>query len=114
MQHTWSFDYNQKLNPENLAKFMESQSKELGIFLSYYYKKQGAHADDVSLKSAPEFQTPKNGRFTLEFQLVYFNACLDINEQEKEEMKIDFEYQETANKLLLTGENWPERGMDEI
>jgi hypothetical protein len=52
--------------------------------------------------------------FELAFELVFFNACLAIHEQEKEEMEIGFEFDELNQKLELKGAYWPERGMDEI
>jgi hypothetical protein len=114
MQETWTFDYSTFIEPEGLSDFLRIKSMELGIFLSYYYKKEGAVAENAALKASPLFETSKSGNFILEFDLIFFNACLAIHEKEKSEMKIEFELDEKANQLTLTGAYWPERGMDEI
>ena len=115
MQETWTFDFLPKSNPtEDLKRLLTEKEKELGIFVSYYYKKEGAVAEKVKLKSGPEFQSKTIGSMVLEFDLVHFNACLAIHEQAREEMKIRFEIDEVNQKVMFTGPYWPERGMDEI
>jgi hypothetical protein len=114
MQETWTFDYSTFLEPEGLSDFLRIKSMELGIFLSYYYRKEGAIAENAALKTIPMFDTSRSGNFILEFDLIFFNACLAIHEKEKSEMKIDFKLDERANQLILTGAYWPERRVDEI
>ena len=114
MQETWTFDYSSPMDSEALSDFLKTKSKDLGIFLSYYYKKEGAVAEKVELKGNPKFTDTKSGKLKLAFELVFFNACLAINEQEKEEMEITFEIDSPNQKLELKGAYWPERGMDEI
>ncbi len=115
MQETWTLDFPPSENTkESLSKVLKDNSKELGIFLSYYYKKEGAIAEKVRLKDKPEFESNLNGNFILEFDLVHFNACLAIHEQAKEEMKIRFEINEDNQKIKLIGPYWPSREMDEI
>ncbi|GMQ28614.1 hypothetical protein [Algoriphagus confluentis] len=115
MQETWTFDFQSTANPkEDLERLLAEREQELGIFLSYYYKKEGAVAEKVKLKSGPEFYSSKTGSMVLDFDLVHFNACLAINEQVREEMKVDFKVDEENQKLILTGPFWPIREMDEI
>ena len=115
MMDVWTFDFYPTLNTqEDLERLLAEREKELGIFLSYYYKKEGALAEKVKLKSGPEFNSTKTGFMVLDFDLVHFNACLAIHEQEREEMKIGFEIDRENQKLILTGPYWPERSMDEI
>lgn len=115
MQETWTLDFPPSENTkESLSKVLKDNSKELGIFLSYYYKKEGAVAEKVSLKSTPEFDSSISGSVILDFDLVHFNACLAIHEQAKEEMRIRFEIDETQQKVKLIGAYWPSREMDEI
>lgn len=115
MQETWTFDFPPTLNPkEDLKILLAEKKRELGIFLSYYYKKEGAVTEKVKLKSEPEFESKTKGTLVLDFDLVHFNACLAIHEQAREEMKIKFEIDGHSRKLILTGPYWPERGMDEI
>ena len=115
MQETWTFDFpKSQQNEAGLVLLLQNHEKELGIFLSYYYKKEGALAEKVKLKSGPEFNSTKTGFMVLDFDLVHFNACLAIHEQEREEMKIGFEIDRENQKLILTGPYWPERSMDEI
>lgn len=114
MQETWTFKLpkSEKTDPETISQLIADNQKELGIFLSYYFKKEGALAEKVDLSSEISFKDNSSGNFTLEFDLVHFNACLAIHEQKRDEMKITFEIED--DKLNLKGPYWPERGMDEI
>jgi len=114
MQETWTFDYDYPLEDIPLENFLNSKSKELGIFLSYYFKKEGAVAERAFLKGKPKFSTSNSGLLILGFDLVYFNACLAIHEKEKSEMELNFQLNEQKKTLELKGAYWPERGMDEI
>lgn len=115
MQESWTFDFFPTSNTkEELEELLAEKEQELGIFLSYYYKKEGAVTEKVKLKSGPEFESITTGSMVLDFDLVHFNACLAIHEQVREEMKIKFEIDGHSQKLILTGPYWPERGMDEI
>ncbi|OYX22607.1 MAG: hypothetical protein B7Z16_04120 [Algoriphagus sp. 32-45-6] len=115
MQESWTFDFPFSQNPkEDLERLLAEKEQELGIFLSYYYKKEGAVTEKVKLKSGPEFESITTGSMVLDFDLVHFNACLAIHEQAREEIKIAFEIDQVKNKLRLTGPYWPIREMDEI
>ena len=115
MQETWTFDFSPTLNSkEDLEKLLAEKEQELGIFLSYYYKKEGAVTEKVRLKIEPEFESKNTGSLILDFDLVHFNACLAIHEQVREEMKIRFEIDPKAQKIKLIGAYWPSREMDEI
>lgn len=115
MQESWTFDFPNTSEPSaQLDLLLKENAKELGIFLSYYYKKEGAVAEKVSLKTKPEFKTQTSGAFTLVFDLVHFNACLAIHEQAREEMTVTFEISPESEKIKLTGAYWPSREMDEI
>lgn len=115
MQESWTFDFPLSQNPkEDLKALFVSNEKELGIFLSYYFKKEGAVAEKVKLKSGPEFDSMTTGAFLLDFDLVNFNACLAIHEKAKAEIKISFEIDENNQKVKLKGPYWPSREMDEI
>ena len=115
MQESWSFDFPKTdKSSDQLIETLDKEQKELGIFLSYYYKKEGALAEKVELKDKPRFKDELNGELVLNFDLVHFNACLAIHEQKREEIKIIFEIDPISEKLKLTGPYWPERGMDEI
>jgi len=110
MQEKWSF----KFEEENIEEFLKKEERDLGIFLSYYFKQEGAIVEKVILKDQVEFLTNVSGNLVLEFDLVHFNACLAINEQKREQIKVDFVIDKKANQLTLIGPYWPERGVDEI
>lgn len=115
MQESWVFDFPPTPNPkEDLVKLLAEKEQELGIFLSYYYKKEGAVTEKVKLKTGPEFESNSTGSMVLDFDLVHFNACLAIHEQAREEMKIRFEIDVANQKVKLIGPYWPSREMDEI
>ena len=114
MQETWNFilTNSDKYNLDELKQVLKENQKELGIFLSYYFKKEGALAEKVDLASEISFKDENSGDFELEFDLIHYNACLAIHDQKRDSMKITFEIEE--DKLHLKGPYWPERGMDEI
>lgn len=115
MQETWLFDFPiTDTASEQLIQTLEKEQKELGIFLSYYFKKEGALTEKVRLKGEPEFTDALSGKLVLDFDLVHFNACLAIHEQKRDELNLTFEIDQTNEKLKLVGPYWPERGMDEI
>ena len=110
MQEKWTF----KFEEENLEGLLNKEEKDLGIFLSYYFKSEGAVAEKVRLRGKAEYLTDFSGNLILEFDLVHFNACLAIHEQKREKMKVDFIIEKGINQLTLIGPYWPERGIDEI
>lgn len=115
MCYNWSFDLPVlQISETDLKKILTQNQKELGIFLSYYLKKEGAVAENVMLKSEIEFESKISGSFVLEFDLVHYNACLAIHENVREVMKITFSIDALNQKLNLTGPSWPSREMDEI
>lgn len=114
MQETWTLPllHSEKPTSEELKKVLKENQMELGIFLSYYFKKEGAHTEKVDLASEINFKNESSGDFELEFDLVHYNACLAIHDQKRDQMKITFEIE--GDKLNLKGPYWPEREMDEI
>lgn len=114
MQETWKLTLPKPEVPssEELKQVLAAHQNDLGIFLSYYFKKEGALAEKVDLGSEINFEDGRSGDFILEFDLVHFNACLAIHEQKRDHMKITFEID--GGQLILTGSYWPEREMDDI
>ncbi len=114
MQETWTLKLpkSEKPTSEEINQVLTENVKDLGIFLSYYFKKDGALAEQVNLGSAINFKGQTTGDFILEFDLVHFNACLAIHNQKRDQMKISFEI--VDDNLNLKGPYWPEREMDEI
>ncbi|MDR7132373.1 hypothetical protein J2X69_004740 [Algoriphagus sp. 4150] len=114
MQEAWTFELPKSEKPlsDQIKKVLLDNQKNLGIFLSYYFKKEGALAERVDLGSEINFKDQNSGDFQLDFDLVHFNACLAIHEQKRDQMKITFEI--VNDNLSLKGPYWPEREMDEI
>jgi len=115
MQESWSFELPKCTTlPEGLEVVMQLKQIELGIFLSYYYKKGGAVVEKVSQDSEIQFTSPFSGTLTVGFVLIYFNACRDIHQQERGEMELQVHWDEEKRVLRLQGEYWPTRDGDEI
>jgi hypothetical protein len=115
MQESWSFELpNCTTLPEGLEAVMQQKQIELGIFLSYYYKKGGAVVEKVSQASELQFISPISGTLSVAFDLIYFNACRDIHQQERGEMELQVNWDEEKRILRLQGEYWPTRDGDEI
>jgi len=114
MQETWTLTLPKSKKPteEEIKQVLTENEKDLGIFLSYYFKKEGALAEKVNLGSEISFKDEASGEFELEFDLVHHNICLAIHDQKRDQMKITFEIEN--DKLNLRGPYWPEREMDEI
>ncbi|SMD45058.1 hypothetical protein SAMN00777080_3699 [Aquiflexum balticum DSM 16537] len=118
MQETWKLAISPSIQYNDLKHLVQEllleNQKEMGIFLSYYYKKEGAVVENVQLIGPIFFSKEKGGDFIVDFELIHFNACLNIHEQNKDKMKVQFEFDQDSNELILIGPYWPEREMDEI
>jgi hypothetical protein len=118
MQETWRFDIGPMSatlpDEELLRELLLANKQDLGIFLSYYFRKVGAVAEEPEIFDTIQSKGPNKGHFELAFRLVYFNACLNIHEFEKDKMQINYWIDRESAVLELTGPYWPERGMDEI
>lgn len=106
MQEHWKFRNTPRLSSESLVSFLENQTKELEIFLSYYYRGKSATAENVKLRTEPIFKNPKEGSFILSFEVSYFDRCRDIDERAQDQMKITFKFDEANLELHLLGEDW--------
>ena len=115
MQESWTFDFPfDSPSSETWSWLFQTQQRDLGIFLSYYYKRQGAVVEKVQLKTAPQLDSQNSGTLCLSFELVYFNACQDLHETQSEEMKLSFQFDAAKKTLNLVGAYWPTREPDEI
>ncbi len=97
-----------------LLQLMQDNAKNIGIFLSYYFKKQGAVVENVIVQGDPFFREENSGSIRVAFDLIFYNACLNIHEKEKDQMELDFDLQIPKSQIILRGPYWPEREMDEI
>jgi hypothetical protein len=115
MQESWNFELpNCTTLQDGLEAVMLLKQIELGIFLSYYYKKGGAIVEKVSQASELRFTSPLSVTLRVTFDLVYFNACKDIHLQERGEMELQVNWDGGKRNLRLQGEYWPTRDGDEI
>lgn len=118
MQESWEFDF----DPSDdlpvtvwLGDLIEKRSKEVGIYLSYYYRSEGGLVEQVALKEDVIFKSPTTGSLKVNFDVIYYNACLDIHsEDNKDEMTLHFEIDPTRQKIKFTGPYWPQREPDEL
>ena len=118
MQETWRLQFNNDAGAQPLDTIMEEiirkNRKELGIFLSYYTRKEGAVAENVCLLGSVNFNEKLKGDFILSFTKEYFNACLNIHEKESSQMKIDFSIDLNKGQIDFIGPYLPERELDEL
>lgn len=120
MQETWEFT---DLKPPNKGKsafsswlidVMEQHNREMGIFLSYYYRKEGAVVENVRLIPPSSDLTESTGSISVSFELVHFNSCLNIHDTNPEKLILHYEISDQGTALNLTGPYWPEREPDEL
>ena len=115
MQESWTFDFPfDTPSSEAWSWLVQTQQRDLGIFLSYYYKRQGAVVEKVQLKTVPQLDSQNSGTLGLGFELVYFNACQDLLETQAEEMNLSYQFDTAKKTLSLLGAYWPSREPDEI
>ena len=116
MQEIWEFDIPTAEEPaqeDRLRKLLESRSKEIGIYLSYYYRPEGGIVEQVRLKDDIVFTSATTGRLTVDFFVIYYNACLNINSTDnKDQMSLTFEIDPVNQKVQFTGPYWPQREPD--
>ncbi len=119
MQETWKIKLMELAtdrSPDSeawLRQVFQDRRAEIGIFLSYYYRSEGAVVENVSLQSHCA-ETVTEGNLIVRFDLVHYNACLNIHEQGKEAMELRYQIFPSQGEILLTGPYWPEREPDEM
>lgn len=117
MQESWKFDLEPADNqPADvlLRHLIEHKAKEVAIYLSYYYRGEGGLVENVGVKNMV-FDSPTTGRLKVDFFVIYYNACLNINsDDDKDEMTLHFEVDPSDGKVKFTGPLWPQREPDEI
>ncbi|MBD8489385.1 hypothetical protein IFO69_11575 [Echinicola sp. CAU 1574] len=121
MQETWNFTLSNPTTSSNseeltslLKRTLESNENELRIFLSLYTKIDGAVAEFPEFEKLIEQKSIQEGSISILFNKVFFNACLNINETEKDRIILHYLVDQERAELLLTGPFVPERGMDDI
>jgi hypothetical protein len=118
MQESWEFDFKPSDGQPitvGLGDLIEKKSKEVGIYLSYYYRGEGGLVEQVALKDDMVFKSPTTGSLKVNFYVIYYNACLNIHsEDNKDEMTLHFEIDTNREKVKFTGPHWPQREPDEI
>ncbi|WP_162418769.1 hypothetical protein [Cyclobacterium roseum] len=118
MQEKWVFDWQEQDPKDSLQASLESlfseKAKELGIFLSYYTRSEGAIAENVRLLEMEEPRSPQEGSLWLGFQKVHYNACLNIHDTDLDKIQVRYFMDRSNEKLVLTGPDVPEREPDEL
>ena len=115
MQESWEFDF----NPSDdlpvavwLGALIEKRAKEVGIYLSYYYRGEGGLVEQVSLEDVV-VESPTTGSLKVNFYVIYYNACLNIHsEDNKDKMTLHFEIEPNRKTVKFTGPYWPQREPD--
>jgi hypothetical protein len=120
MQEKWTLE---NLNPPDdrsqdhsvwLEEVVLRHRKEMAIFLSYYFRKEGAVVENVRMIGSVQGVSGIEGTITVIFDVVFFNACLNINETTSDQLTLSYRLTDEKTALLLTGPYWPEREPDEI
>lgn len=120
MQETWKFvnlkapEAGKSTLNQWLKDVLDKHSREMGIFLSYYFREDGAVVEDVRLILPNSGLTERTGSIAVSFQLVHFNACLNIHDSNPEKLLLSYELSVDGTKLLLTGPYWPEREPEDL
>ncbi|WP_200978811.1 hypothetical protein [Echinicola sp. 20G] len=116
MQESWKFKLtNVHSGPKDLIReTIHNEQKEWNIFISLYAKLDGAIAEDISLEETKSLDTDFSGTVTIVFKKIYYNACLNIHEQDKDKIKLDYHMDTEKGEIMFTGPLVPERGMDDI
>ncbi|MBW3468044.1 hypothetical protein EGN73_09490 [Arthrospiribacter ruber] len=117
MQEKWTFELKRTDLYNNVAQLLDDlftqQGRDMGIFLSYYFKKEGAVVENVSLQDLDQHDK-LSGKVTVIFDVIHFNACLNIHDKGKDKMELAYTIDPSNQSLVLTGPYWPEREMDEL
>ncbi len=118
MQETWTFQLSRELSREKseriVEKIISKEKKDFGIFLSYYFRREGAVVENVAHQSSAEDKAPFKGKVIVSFDLIHYNACLNIHEQGKEVMELSYQIDLGSKSIEFTGPYWHEREMDDI
>lgn len=116
MQENWTFDITEPVEDsiDVVTSIIAEKQHEMGIFLSYYYRKEGAVVENVVMNSEPIEDDEYNGKVMVGFDLIHYNACLNIHENKKHYLELEYEIDPATYTISFKGPYWPERGQDEI
>jgi len=116
MQENWTFDITEPVDDPigAVRSIIVENQREMGIFLSYYYRKEGAVVENVNMNSEPIWNDEFHGKVMVDFDLIHYNACLNIHEQKKHSLELKYEIDPASTRITFMGPYWPERGQDEI
>ncbi|HSJ68723.1 MAG TPA: hypothetical protein VK921_13650 [Anditalea sp.] len=116
MQENWTFDITERVEDsiDVVTSIIAEKQHEMGIFLSYYYRKEGAVVENVVMNSEPIEDDEYNGKVMVNFDLIHYNACLNIHENKKHYLELEYEIDPATYTISFKGPYWPERGQDEI
>lgn len=113
MQESWTFEFPYTtVSQDSLEELFQAQQRELGIFLSYAFK--GAVVEQVRLLGSIQSKDGLRGTVQVVYNLVHFNACLDIHQQQEAKMTLEFSLDAIKKTLLLRTEFVPSRYIDDI
>ncbi|MBE7174972.1 MAG: hypothetical protein INR69_01120 [Mucilaginibacter polytrichastri] len=100
---------------EGITRELERHNKALHDLLSGYYFMERKRVMDVQIDTGSvALDGDGKGSFQVTYTLGLFNACADIDHQEKAQMTIRIDADFTHKKAVLTGEYFPEREPDEL
>lgn len=116
MQENWTFKITEPIEDYDgvVSSIIAEKQREMGIFLSYYYRKDGAVVENVFMSSDPIDDDEYHGKVMVDFDLIHYNACLNINESKKHFLELEYELDPDNYTISFKGPFLPERGQDEI
>jgi len=99
---------------QNIVPFLVDNIKRIEELLVRYHYSRREKVLNVSIDQDKIFVDQKGmGSFTVSYVIGLFNACADLDFNDKAAMKIGFRIQPDSHEIILTGENIPEREPDE-
>ena len=84
------------------------------LLVSYHFKSRGRVYQVAVDQSSLELLQPLMGRFIATYSIGQFNACADVDYNERAAMEMLVDIDPKQKKAIITGEFIPEREPDEF
>ncbi len=99
---------------ELLCQFLNANLYDIhDMLFSYHYAKR-ERVYDIIIEKSDIIYSEGKGYFTVKYMIGFFNACADLNFNDKEKMKITYNIDFVKDEIVLKGEYIPEEEQHEI
>jgi len=111
---TFSEDTTPEETGKLMKQFFDNSLYDIhDMLFSYHYAKR-ERVYDISIEESDIFYSEGKGYFAVKYMIGFFNACADLDFNDKEKMKITYHIDFIKDEVVLRGEYIPDEEQHEI